>query len=68
RSSAQKKEKMPMVCLMEKNNDGQYIDTETIDLAERDSETGEYVRNVIETYHPMTFGIQPVQHIFKEQD
>ncbi|GAH25098.1 unnamed protein product, partial [marine sediment metagenome] len=37
---------------------------ETIDLEKRDAQTGDYVREIIETYHPSTFGIQPVQQIF----
>ena len=62
--SPQKGEKRPLVCLMEQDADGMYQKGETIDLAERDSQTGGYTRKIIETYHPSTFGIQPVQHIF----
>jgi HD-GYP domain-containing protein (c-di-GMP phosphodiesterase class II) len=65
-SSRQKNEKMPTVCLMEKGLDGQYYDGETINLAERDSKTGDYIRKVTETYHPITFGIEPVKHMFKK--
>ena len=64
RSSKKKNEKMPIVCLMEENVSGGYYNGETINLAERDSRTGNYVREVIDTYHPSDFGIQPVEHIF----
>jgi len=64
RSSRNKIEKKPLVCLMKKDTDGTYQQGETIDLAERDTLTGDFVREIIETYHPSTFGIQPVQQIF----
>ncbi len=64
RSSRNKVEKKPLVCLMKKDTDGTYQQGETIDLAERDTLTGDFVREIIETYHPSTFGIQPVQQIF----
>ena len=63
-ASGKKGEKRPIVCLMEQSPDGNYQKGKTFDLAERDSRTGKYVRQIIETYHPSTFGIQPVQHIF----
>ena len=62
--SRKKGEKRPLACLMEKDPDGMYQKGKTIDLAERDTSTGNYVRDIMETYHPSTFGIQPVQHIF----
>jgi len=64
-SSARKKgAKRPLVCVLEKDIDGSYQKGETFDLDERDPETGNYAREIIESYHPSTFGIQPVQHIF----
>jgi len=56
--------KRPLVCVLEKDGEGSYKKREIINLDERDPETGNYVRDVIETYHPATFGIQPVQHMF----
>ncbi|MBW1764157.1 MAG: hypothetical protein JRJ23_05355, partial [Deltaproteobacteria bacterium] len=56
--------KRPLVCVLEKENEGSYRKKEIINLDERDTESGNYVREVIETYHPSAFGIQPVQHIF----
>jgi HD-GYP domain-containing protein (c-di-GMP phosphodiesterase class II) len=62
-SSKKKEEKRPLVCLMEQGPDNMYQKGKTIDLAERDTRTGSYIREIIETYHPTTFGIQGVQHI-----
>jgi len=56
--------KRPLVCILEKEDDGSYKKKEIINLDERDPETGNYVRGITETYHPSTLGIQPVQHIF----
>jgi hypothetical protein len=65
-SSRKAGEKRPLACLMEKDTYDTYSQGATIDLAERDSRTGKYVRDIIETYHPSTFGIQPVQYIFSD--
>jgi HD-GYP domain-containing protein (c-di-GMP phosphodiesterase class II) len=54
----------PLVCVLEKEGEGSYKKKEIISLDERDVKTGNYVREIIETYHPATFGIQPVQHMF----
>ena len=56
--------KRPLVCVLEKGSDDSYKKKEIINLDERDSKTGTYVRDIVETYHPADFGIQPVQHIF----
>ena len=56
--------KRPLVCILQKEDDGSYKKKEIINLDERDPETGNYVREITETYHPSTLGIQPVQHIF----
>jgi HD-GYP domain-containing protein (c-di-GMP phosphodiesterase class II) len=56
--------KRPLVCVLEKEDDGSYKKKEIINLDERDTETDNYVREIIETYHPSDLGIQPVQHIF----
>ena len=63
-SPGKKFTKRPYVCVLEEENDGSYQKGRTIDLDERDPKTGSYVTEIIETYHPYTFGIHPVQHIF----
>jgi HD-GYP domain-containing protein (c-di-GMP phosphodiesterase class II) len=56
--------KRPLVCILEKAEDGSYQKKDIINLDERDPETGNYKKAIVETYHPSAFGIQPVQHIF----
>jgi HD-GYP domain-containing protein (c-di-GMP phosphodiesterase class II) len=56
--------KRPLVCILEKEGEGSYKKKKIINLDERDTRTGNYVREIIETYHPAAFGIQPVQHMF----
>ncbi len=56
--------KRPLVCILEKEADGSYNKREIINLDERDPDTGNYIREITETYHPSALGIQPVQHIF----
>ena len=56
--------KRPLVCILEKGDDGSYTKKEIINLDERDPDTGNYIREIVETYHPAQLGIQPVQHIF----
>jgi HD-GYP domain-containing protein (c-di-GMP phosphodiesterase class II) len=56
--------KRPLVCILEQEDEGSYKKREIINLDERDPETDNYVREIIETYHPSTLGVQPVQHIF----
>jgi HD-GYP domain-containing protein (c-di-GMP phosphodiesterase class II) len=63
-SSRKKDEKRPLACIMEEDMAGSYYRGRNIDLTERNIQTGEYVREIVETYHPSTFGIQPVQQIF----
>jgi len=56
--------KRPLVCVLEKYGEGRYKKRKIINLDERDAETGNYKRDIIETHHPAIFGIQPVQHMF----
>ena len=56
--------KRPFVCTLEKEAQGTYKKKEIVNLDERDTETGNYVREIVETYHPSILGIQPVKYIF----
>jgi HD-GYP domain-containing protein (c-di-GMP phosphodiesterase class II) len=56
--------KRPLVCVLDKDGEDKYKKREIINLDERDAETGGYTRDIIETHHPATFGIQPVEHMF----
>ena len=67
KAAQQQDERRPLVALMEPDDKGGYQMGETIDLSGRDPETGEYLRNITETYHPSTYGIQSVEHIFSSE-
>jgi HD-GYP domain-containing protein (c-di-GMP phosphodiesterase class II) len=54
----------PTAGLMLPDNEGGYKMGKVIDLSDCDPGTGEFFRDITETYHPSTFGIQPVEHIF----
>ena len=54
----------PSAGLMLSDNKGGYKMGKVIDLADCDPRTGEFLRDITETYHPSIFGIQPVEHIF----
>lgn len=56
--------KRPLVCILEKGEGGGYQKREIINLDERDPESGQYKKGIVETCHPSALGIQPVQHIF----
>ena len=53
----------PKVQLLNPSGNKQYTKGRIIDLAERDTGTGEYTRNIIKTQHPSTLGIQPARYI-----
>ena len=53
----------PMVQILNPGVDTAYRKGTIVNLAERDPETGEYMRNVIKTEHPAMAGIQPANYI-----
>ncbi len=57
---------LPHATIMRPDTDGTFQKGEAIDLTARNTQTGEYARRIIETYHPSTYGIQPVQQIFSD--
>jgi HD-GYP domain-containing protein (c-di-GMP phosphodiesterase class II) len=64
KTSQQKVNRRPIVGLMLPDNKGGYQMGKVIDLSDCDPGTGELLRDITETYHPSTFGIQCVEHIF----
>ena len=54
----------PIVCLLHKDVIGNFYKGKTIDLSLKYSGTDRYVWDIVETYHPSVFGIQPVQFLF----
>jgi hypothetical protein len=53
----------PRVVLLVEDEQGEYIKGEEVDLDEIDPRSGNFKRNIKQTYHPSTMGIQPVQFI-----
>lgn len=53
----------PDVVVIKVNNRKRYVTGETISLEERDSQTQAYIRNIVGSFHPGQFGIQPAQFI-----
>jgi hypothetical protein len=62
--SPKKGEMRPIACILKKDMLGNYFKEKSIDLSLKYSETEKYVWEVVETYHPSVFGIQPVQLLF----
>jgi hypothetical protein len=60
--SAQKADpSRPHVQLLDPDPDQKYAKGKLIDLAERDPQTGQYLRNILKSEHPATIGIQPAR-------
>jgi HD-GYP domain-containing protein (c-di-GMP phosphodiesterase class II) len=53
----------PLVVSLIENADGEYLKGDEIDLTERNSQSGKFLRNIATTKHPASLGIQPVQFI-----
>lgn len=62
--SPRKDEIRPLACIMHKDIVGNYYKGKTIDLSLKYSGIDKYYWDIIETYHPSEFGIQPVQFLF----
>lgn len=53
----------PNVQLLIQNTQKQYTKGKLIDLADRNPKTGKFIRNIIKTQHPATYGIQPAKFL-----
>ncbi len=53
----------PQVQLLSQDADRAYTKGKLIDLAERNPETGKFLRNIIKAEHPATHGIQPASFL-----
>lgn len=49
----------PLIQLLSRDNQKQYKKGMIVSLAEKDPQTGRYYRNISESIHPSTEGIQP---------
>lgn len=53
----------PLVVVLIPEDGGRYSRGATIDLSEREAPGGSYKRNIVRTYNPGLFGIQPAEYI-----
>lgn len=53
----------PDVMVLETDNDNGYKKGPVISLEERDSNTMVYIRNIVASFHPGQYGIQPAQYL-----
>jgi len=53
----------PIVCLLTRGRDNKIKKGQYVDLSERDPETGRFLRNIKDCYHPAVFGIQPADFL-----
>ena len=53
----------PMVVLLAENGNGGYATVGVADLAERDAQSGAFLRTIVKSIHPSTRGIQPAEFL-----
>lgn len=56
-------ETRPLVVLLAENGNGGYTRVGVADLAERDAQSGEFLRNIVKSIHPSSRGIQPAEFL-----
>jgi HD-GYP domain-containing protein (c-di-GMP phosphodiesterase class II) len=54
----------PTVMLLARGGKGSYIKTGETDLNERDPDSGAFLRSIVKSLHPSTYGIQPVEYLY----
>ncbi len=62
-SSAETDPLRPQVVLLEKDSQEKYRRGATVKLSEKHSDSGAYKRNIVGSYHPCLYGIQPAQYL-----
>jgi len=53
----------PHITLLTPDSQGGYQKGKTVNLAQQEPGTGSFLRNIISSHHPMTYGIQPAEFI-----
>jgi len=53
----------PIVVLLAENGNGGYATVGVADLAECDTQSGAFLRNIVKSIHPSTLGIQPAEFL-----
>lgn len=53
----------PRVVLLEKDGQNKFARGESVSLSEKNIKSGAYKRNIVGSYHPFLYGIQPAQYL-----
>ena len=62
-STGEENRDRPRVVLLVSDYQGGYKKGKKIDLAEKDTSTGSFVRNIVNSFNPSAYGIQPAEFI-----
>lgn len=53
----------PIVCILSRGRDNKIRKSKFVDLSDRNPQTGDFLRNITECFHPSVFGIQPADFL-----
>jgi hypothetical protein len=53
----------PQIVLLMRDDNGKFKKVKSVDLSEKRPKTESFKRNVVKSFHPSTFGIQPADFI-----
>lgn len=53
----------PVVIVLNRDQEGKYSKGDVVDLAVQDSQSGAFRRNIIKSFHPSSYGIQPADFL-----
>ncbi len=53
----------PVVIILNRDQEGKYSKGDVVNLAEQDPQSGVFCRNIIESFHPSIYGIQPTDFL-----
>ncbi len=56
----------PRILLLEPDGQRGFVKGAEVDLRERHPQTGDFLRNVVQSVHPSAYGIQPAQYLLQE--
>jgi hypothetical protein len=53
----------PVVIILNRDQEGKYSKGDVVNLTEQDPQSGVFCRNIVKSYHPSTYGIQPTDFL-----
>ena len=54
----------PQIVLLTRDDNGKFKKGKSVDLSEKKPKSDLFMRNVVKSFHPSSFGIQPADFIF----